>query len=140
MVSVDELSQAIFDTPGIEGVTLTGGEPFEQAEGFGALADIVRARNMSVMIFTGYNPDEFDSRNQRRLVERCDILVAGRYVQSRTVHGQPWLGSANQQVHYLTDRYTPARQRAECEFHIHEDGRLVLTGFPAPELQDITPA
>ena len=39
---------------GVEGITLLGGEPFDQAGAFAALAKLVRAGGLSVMTFSGY--------------------------------------------------------------------------------------
>jgi anaerobic ribonucleoside-triphosphate reductase activating protein len=123
---------------GIEGVTLTGGEPFEQAEAFADFAWIVRAAGLSVMAFTGYDLDELESPAQRRLLAACDIVVAGRYVEAQRAVGEGWRGSMNQSVHFLSDRYAASHEPdTVCEFHLHEDGRLALTGFPPDEIRTL---
>lgn len=124
---------------GIEGVTLTGGEPFEQAEAFADFAWTVRAVGLSVIAFTGYELEEFESTAQRRLLAACDIIVAGRYIESQRIVGEGWRGSMNQSVHFLSDRYAPnSAPNIVCEFHLHSDGRLVLTGFPPDEIRSLS--
>ncbi|MGZ5968565.1 MAG: 4Fe-4S single cluster domain-containing protein, partial [Polyangiales bacterium] len=44
----------------VEGISLLGGEPFEQAEACAELARGVRAAGRSVMVFTGYRIEEIE--------------------------------------------------------------------------------
>ena len=126
------LAERIVSTSDIEGLTLTGGEPFAQAEGLVELAERVRARGLSVMVFTGFELDELEGAGQKRLLGLTDVLVSGRYVEARRAEGQGWIGSANQEIHFLTDRYSAADmpEGTECEVHISADGEVSVTGFP----------
>lgn len=134
--SVDELVGAILATDGIEGLTLTGGEPFAQARGLAEVARQVRAAGLSVLAFTGYTLDELRRPAQQALLTHCDAVVAGRYVRDQRRLDLPWRGSANQQVHFLTERYGPADldDGALVELHLGPDGRIAVTGFPPEEL------
>jgi hypothetical protein len=77
-------------------------------------------------------------RGQRRLLAACDIIVAGRYVEAQRVVGEGWRGSMNQSVHFLSERYVPPHEPdTVCEFHLHDDGRLVLTSFPPDEIRNL---
>ena len=131
--SVDELAASIIATEGIEGVTLTGGEPFAQARALATLAKLVRAAGLSVFVFTGYDLDELTRPEHRALLEVSDVVVAGRYIDEQRVSGWAWRGSANQRVHFLTDRYSLAdmKEVAEVEFHLGKHGTLTVTGFPS---------
>ena len=130
--SVDELAAIILATAGIEGVTFTGGEPFVQARALTALAERVRAAGLSVFVFTGYDVDELTRPEHLALLAVTDVLVAGRYIESQRAFSLAWRGSANQRVHFLSDRYGPAEMQevAEVEFHLGADGTLTVTGFP----------
>jgi anaerobic ribonucleoside-triphosphate reductase activating protein len=130
--SVEELAAAILATEGIEGVTFTGGEPFAQARALAALAARVRAAGLSVFVFTGYELDALTKGEHRALLAVTDVLVAGPYVAAERSGDLPWRGSANQRVHFLSDRYGSANmnETADLEFHLSEDGTLVVTGFP----------
>lgn len=133
--SVDELAADILGTEGIEGVTFSGGEPFAQARALAALAERVRAAGLSVFVFTGYELDELTRPEHHTLLAVTDVLVTGRYVQARRASDLPWRGSANQRVHFLTDRYGPADMvgAPRVELHLAPDGGLTLTGFPTDE-------
>lgn len=134
--SVDELAAMIIATDGIEGVTFTGGEPFAQARALTALAERVRAAGLSVFVFTGFDLDELSRPEHLALLSVSDVVVAGRYVESERTNELAWRGSANQRVHFISDRYGPADMDAvaEMEFHVDSDGTLTVTGFPIAEM------
>jgi anaerobic ribonucleoside-triphosphate reductase activating protein len=134
-----ELAQRIVATDGIEGITVTGGEPFEQATQLGPLVSRVRTAGLSVMMFTGFEIDELDTEAQRALLAACDVVVAGRYRQHQRTLDLSWRGSANQTVVFRSDRYGPADlpDTSQCEVHIEPDGGLTLTGFPPSILMPV---
>lgn len=130
---VADLVAEIAATPGLEGVTFTGGEPFAQAR---VLADLGRAAwnlGLSVFVFTGYDLSELTTPAHRALLDVTDVLVAGRYVEAERTEGLIWRGSANQRVHFLTERYGAAemKEAPELEIVLGPDGGLVVTGFPS---------
>lgn len=133
---VDRLAAQILSTPGIEGVTFSGGEPFEQAHSLAKLACIVRGAELSVFVFTGYELGELTKPEHRALLGSADVVVSGRYDASKRSFDLPWRGSSNQEVHFLTARYGPAdmRRAPQAEFHLNADGSLVVTGFPESDL------
>ena len=134
-MSVDDLVAEILATRGIEGVTLTGGEPFEQAPVLASLCRRLRPHGLSVMAFTGYRLPELVASAQVELLNLCDIVVAGRYVRTRRVVDQLWRGSSNLAVHYLTTRYAESTAAATvCEVHLGPSGEMRVTGFPPDTL------
>lgn len=122
----------------LDGLTLSGGEPFEQAEGFCELLDgLADVRpTWTTMAFTGYTLarlQRIGSPAQLALLERIDLLVAGPYVPERhSVHR--WRGSSNQKIHALTDRLAafadPEAESAGVEIELDPDGRFAITGVP----------
>ena len=131
-VTVASLVAEIVATPGIEGITFSGGEPFEQA---GALAEIavgVREQGFSVMAYTGHELSELVAPAQRRLLSLCDIVVSGRYVKALRTLDLLWRGSSNQRLHVLSDRYdaTSLMDEGGCEVYLGPDGTMTVTGFP----------
>jgi anaerobic ribonucleoside-triphosphate reductase activating protein len=133
IVSARDVLDLIGDN--IEGITLSGGEPFEQAEALVPLLDAVRARGLSVMVFTGHTLDELTGVAAEAMMARCDVLVTGRYVAARRSLDLVWRGSSNQRVHFLTERYggKDMPTSAEVEVHLDADGSLEVTGFPGDE-------
>jgi anaerobic ribonucleoside-triphosphate reductase activating protein len=132
---IEDVAASILEVEGIEGVTFTGGEPSAQARALTALAERVRVAGLSVFVFTGYELDELARPEHLALLAVTDVVVAGRYVQVERSTGLAWRGSANQRVHFLSDRYGPAdlAKAAAVEFHLREDGTLIATGFPTED-------
>lgn len=121
---------------GAEGITLMGGEPTSHASGASALAREARARGMSVMFFSGFTIEELRVRRDPdidALLAHTDILVDGPYDRDRPDHERRWIGSTNQRIHFLTDRYHfDARWKKSNTLEIRlEGGLLTVNGFPA---------
>lgn len=140
--SVESLAEEILATPDIEGLTVLGGEPFDQAAPLAELASRLRPSGLSVMIFTGYELD-FLQRSGREdwnaLLARTDLLVDGPFIASKASTERPWIGSSNQRFRFLTDRYADRRERLSehpnrIEIRLSPDGRLSLNGMASPEL------
>jgi len=105
-LDVSELLAEIRAAPGIEGVTLLGGEPFEQAGPLAELARGVRRAGLGVMAFSGYTLHELRARRGcGPLLAEIDLLVDGPYQAARRSARRRFVGSDNQRVHFLTGRY-----------------------------------
>lgn len=122
----------------LEGVTFLGGEPFLQAQGLAAVAEGVSRAGLSVMIFTGYTLSELNALNlpgAEELLKWTDVVVDGPYQVSNPDHVRNWVGSTNQQFHYLTDRYDASIEGSTqperlMEWRINDDGLIVVNGWP----------
>lgn len=123
-------------TPDVEGITISGGEPFQQASAVAELCEAVRDTGGSVMLFTGFDLDELTDADHRRVLASADILVAGRYDRAQPAGGAGWRGSSNQRVHFLSTRYgSDDLPDSAFEVHVQPDGRLSITGFPPAGLK-----
>ncbi|WP_329054699.1 radical SAM protein [Amycolatopsis sp. NBC_01488] len=133
LVPWQELVSRVVAIDGIEGVTLLGGEPFDQPEPLGLFASAVRSAGLSVMTFTGHVLEELPPS---KLLDSTDLLVDGPFLADRPEPSRPWVGSVNQRFHFLTDRYdesiftTPNR----LELTIAPDGAIELNGFATTEV------
>jgi anaerobic ribonucleoside-triphosphate reductase activating protein len=124
----------------VEGVTLLGGEPFEQADALAPFARGVRERGLSVVAFTGYPLDELRADRppgSRDLLAWIDLLVDGPYVESVPEADRRWSGSANQRFRFLTGRYSPGVEtivrggpERTIELRLAPDGTLERSGWP----------
>ncbi|MCL2108759.1 MAG: anaerobic ribonucleoside-triphosphate reductase activating protein [Oscillospiraceae bacterium] len=82
-----------------DGVTFTGGEPFCQPEAFAALADGLQ--NYNIYCFTGYTFDELVTAENpavRALLDKIDVLIDGRFIESRMNYKLKFKGSDNQRL------------------------------------------
>jgi anaerobic ribonucleoside-triphosphate reductase activating protein len=122
---------------GIEGITLLGGEPVAHADGAAALAKAAWQRALSVMVFSGYTIEQARAMTDPAvadLLAHTDILVDGPYVRELPDTKRRWIGSTNQRIHFLTDRYRvddPCWQQPNTlEIRLDAEG-LSVNGFPA---------
>jgi anaerobic ribonucleoside-triphosphate reductase activating protein len=137
-VPVDELAARIEAVRAqIEGITLLGGEPFEQAGELAVLTRHAHALGLSVMAFSGYTLEELRARpDALSLLAEIDLLVDGRYEASLPERERRWAGSANQRFHFLSERYATGIERAgpaalrTVEIALG-GGRLRANGWPA---------
>lgn len=126
---------------GSEGITLLGGEPFDQA---GALAVVVEAfqdAGLTVMTFTGYPLDRLRvwARHRddiARLLAATDLLADGPYLAGRPERRRPWIGSTNQGLRALTPAYREVVERIDAdggtdslEIRIARDGTVAVNGW-----------
>lgn len=136
----DGCATAWHNRPGcaaIEGITLLGGEPLAHANGAAALAIAAQERGLSVMVFTGYTLEqarEMSDPNVDLLLANTDILVDGPYVRELPDTERRWIGSTNQRVHFLTNRYRADdpcwRGRNTLEIRVRGN-EVSVNGFPA---------
>jgi anaerobic ribonucleoside-triphosphate reductase activating protein len=122
---------------GIEGITLLGGEPLAHAAGAAVLARETRHLGLTVMVFTGYTFEqarELSDSAVADLLVHTDILVDGPYVRELPDTRRRWIGSTNQRIHFLSDRYRADdpcwRQANTLEIRLR-GGELSVNGFPA---------
>lgn len=124
----------------VEGVTLLGGEPFEQAAVLAPFARGVHERGLSVVAFTGHLLEELRidrPAGARELLALVDLLVDGAYRADLPETARRWSGSANQRFHFLTGRYSPGVEQIApgetertVELRIGPDGRVERSGWP----------
>ena len=119
--------------PRLEGISLIGGEPFEQDAPLAKLAKDVRAAGLSVMAYSGYTIEELKARDSLLLSE-LDLLVDGRYVQELRTTTRRFVGSTNQVLHFLSGFYAPDDPRFSedntAEIHFDHRGQIQVVGFP----------
>ncbi len=110
-LAVDALFERIQSlAPGLEGLTVSGGEPLQQIGPLSALLGRVRSEtSLSVIVFTGFSAAELERLpGMAALKASVDVLIAGRYEQDqRLARGPARLG---QQTPALFDRALPGRR------------------------------
>jgi len=135
VVEVADRIEELIERDGLDGLTLTGGEPPDQPEPLRRLVDLLRTTHpdLDVLLFTGRTHGAARHR-ARPLLERVDCVVAGPYRRElRAVDGL--VASANQTVHFASDgareRYRAwlASTTASLQVCVSE-GEIQLVGLP----------
>jgi anaerobic ribonucleoside-triphosphate reductase activating protein len=100
-ITVGEVLRDIQANPLLDGLTLSGGDPFTQAAACAALAEQVRDMGLSVITFTGCLWEDLLSSGREdwfRLIEASDLIVDGPFIQALRDLELRFRGSANQRL------------------------------------------
>ena len=100
-ITIDEALRDIQTNPLLDGLTLSGGDPFTQAAACAALAEQVRDMGLSVITFTGYLWEDLLASGRedwRRLIEASGVIVDGPFIQALRDLDLRFRGSANQRL------------------------------------------
>jgi anaerobic ribonucleoside-triphosphate reductase activating protein len=134
-LSTADLAQRIAAAP-VEGLTISGGEPFAQAGAVASLIEHVRDhRDMSALSYTGYSLpwlQRHGGADQRRLLSVLDLLIDGPYIE-RQHADLSWRASSNQVIHRLSDRHSAEDwpdQSAGLQIEVAPDGTMQWLGVP----------
>ncbi len=98
---IDDIVSDIAASRHLDGVTLSGGDPFAQPEACAELARCVHELGYNVWTYTGYIYENLMAMNKyavHTLLNETDVLVDGPFVQKKKSHKLLWRGSANQRV------------------------------------------
>lgn len=103
LVSIESIIDEIKKDPLLDGVTISGGEPFEQALALSELAHRVRKMGLNVMTYTGYTFEELiEGSGQKegwdKLLSETDILVDGPFEIDKKSLLLKFRGSQNQRI------------------------------------------
>lgn len=100
--TVEDLAKEILSVPNIEGITISGGEPFLQQEPLCELIKAIRSeQNLGVIVYTGMQYDEIVDTE---LASLCDLIIDGEYIDELN-DNKSLRGSSNQNMICVTDRY-----------------------------------
>ncbi|MET4579959.1 4Fe-4S single cluster domain-containing protein [Ottowia thiooxydans] len=86
-----------------DGVTISGGEPFDQAAGLFDLLKRIKAhrRAANVLVYSGYDLERLDAHQELRR-GLIDALITDPYVGDAD-QTKPLRGSDNQRLHFLSE-------------------------------------
>lgn len=95
-----EIIKEIDKNPLLDGVTISGGEPFLQIEPLIELLTLIQQKHLHIMIYSGYTFEEILllGNQARQLLELCDTLVDGRFILQQRHLSLLYKGSSNQRI------------------------------------------
>lgn len=91
-MTVEEIAADYRSRRYVDGITLSGGEPFAQQEECVRLLDLLP--DVNVWIYTGY---EYEDICDTELAKRANVLVVGKYIEELRCEGKMY-GSSNQRI------------------------------------------
>ena len=133
LFDIKDILSDIKKQDGIEGVTFLGGEPFEQAEALGLIAEEVQKLGLGVLCFTGDLLENLRKEDKNeKLLSNIDLLIDGEFRIDELDYSRPWCGSKNQRYHFLTNRYNEEifeKYKNKVEVNISKNGTIFVNGM-----------
>lgn len=118
-----------------EGVTLSGGEPFQQSKALTKFLYIIRDNNLTIVCFSGYKSTTLLNSNDTHVkssLENIDILIAGEFKVTNECSNRMWWMNPDKDVIFLTSVYSSADSFIdENTEYIIKDDYVHITGFPS---------
>lgn len=104
-VYIDEIVTQIQANPLLDGITLSGGDPFyDPAELLAFLEILKKQTNLNIWCYTGYTYEQLQADpTMRACLAKINVLVDGRYEQALTDPTLYFRGSKNQRLLLLQD-------------------------------------
>ncbi|MBQ1270930.1 MAG: anaerobic ribonucleoside-triphosphate reductase activating protein [Clostridia bacterium] len=128
--STEEMLEAIRRDPMITGVTLSGGEPFDQADKLLEFAKAVKEMKLELAAYTGYVYEKLLSEGGSRgeLLRLLDVVIDGPFIMDQRNLDIRFKGSENQRIIDV-----PA-SLSRGEVVLKEDGRWIAGEDPFPAI------
>jgi anaerobic ribonucleoside-triphosphate reductase activating protein len=103
LVELDQLLAQIDCSRAVDGVTFSGGEPFEQTSAAAALAAEVVKLGLDLVIYSGYTFEELiilshSDQNTGNLLQAGHLLIDGPFLQAEKDLNLAHRGSCNQRL------------------------------------------
>ena len=126
LTDTDTLIADMRRNPLLDGLTLSGGEPFCQAEACLLMANAAHQAGLNVWAYTGYTFEQLlEEADPARmaLLSAIDVLVDGPFLLAQKSLAIQWRGSGNQR---LLDMSASLAAKKSCAWH-----------SPAPSWDDL---
>jgi anaerobic ribonucleoside-triphosphate reductase activating protein len=102
-LEISDLVKQVVKEKYLTGVTFSGGDPFQQAEAFAALAIQLKQHNINIWSYTGYTFEELlqmskKDKSIKQILLNIDVLIDGKYKKEQADGQLKYRGSANQRI------------------------------------------
>ena len=123
----------------IEGITITGGEPFLQAdELMHLLRELRRNSFKDILVYSGYDWNDLQ-KNYTELLKLIDVVVSGEYIDELN-DNRGIRGSSNQSIiilnQFLKEKYMGVEQCERSRQNFVYDSKVISVGIPIQLMED----
>ena len=118
IVTLGELISIVKDARekfGIEGITLSGGEPSLQ-NGLKEFNKEIHKLNLGIIMFSGKDKNQLNSD----LVNSVDLLIDGPFIDNKLDTNRILLGSTNKNLSFITNRYLNEKNYFDNQVSVEE--------------------
>ena len=138
LVDTNDLADQICACRSINGITISGGEPFLQSKVLVVLLEkVIEMRpELTVIVFTGNKLEELTDPDSKAFLDKIDLLIDGEYIPELN-DGKGLRGSCNQRFLFLTERLANHRhefengeRKTETYWSDGKRNRMVTIGVP----------
>lgn len=98
-IELEELIEQMKKNPLLDGLTISGGEPFLQPLACAELAEQAKKNGLHIMVYSGFTYEQLRKRSDCvRLLKEIDLLVDGPFIQDKKSLSLLFRGSSNQRI------------------------------------------
>ena len=102
-IEIEDIVEMVKKNPLLDGITLSGGDPFLQAKDCAILANTIKNMGLNVITYTGYTFEEIIkemeiNKSWKELLLTTDILVDGKFDINKKSLLLKFRGSKNQRI------------------------------------------
>lgn len=109
----------VLDGEKIDGITISGGDPFVQKKELIKLVDLLSTLSKDILIYTGYTYKELEkmmsSDELSFLRSKISVLIDGPYIDELNDNQSVLRGSTNQIMHFFNNEYIDKYKTYEIE-------------------------
>ncbi len=104
LMKTEDIIEMMKSNPLLKGLTLSGGEPFEQAEECLLLAKEAKSIGLDILAYSGYTIEDLLKENKyKKLLQEIDILIDGPFIKEEKTELLKFRGSKNQRILEVKD-------------------------------------
>lgn len=121
----------------IKSLTISGGDPFEQAESLKEFLSIIRDYFEDILVYTGFTLEEIkqgiSGQSGIDCLQLIDVLIDGRYEEANNISDCILRGSINQKMYFfnrnIEKKYIEYMNRGRLVETFHYDDETIIVGI-----------
>ncbi len=100
IVDTDYILEKFYENPLLDGITLSGGEPFLQTTPLSVIARDIKEKGFNVIVYTGFTWEKLMEYKEKyyELLKYTDILIDGPFDENLKSYDLMFRGSGNQRA------------------------------------------